>query len=125
LWDLPQARKRPGKKSRERKEGTLTRKSKTARQNTESRKENPIMDFIFCNAREQRVNTLVCQANFLKGKCHKTLLECKPTRRPKATDTQDEPESQVNSLIPIQAEPIQTREGQLDLFNLLVERKEI
>ena len=54
------------------------------------------MDFIFCNAREQRV-----------------------------TDIQDEPESQVNSLIPIQAEPIQTKEGQLDLFNLLVERKEI
>ena len=33
-------------------------------------------------------------------------------------------QSEIN-LIPIQAELIQTREGQLDLFNLLVERKEI
>lgn len=87
--------------------------------------------FQYCDAREQRVNALVCQANILKGKCHKTLLKCKPARTPKATDpdpapitdTQDEPEPQDNdSPAPIQAEPIQTREGQLDLFNL-VERK--
>jgi hypothetical protein len=85
------------------------------------------MDYIYCNAREQRINILVCQNNILKGKCHKTLLECRPARTPRTTepdpapitDTQDEPEPQDNNGLA----SIQSGEGQLDLFNFITERK--
>ena len=42
------------------------------------------MEFIFCEAKGQRVSKAVCEHNFRKGHCTKDLLKCEKTKKAKA-----------------------------------------